>query len=338
MRARLAIFATLGVALALYLLSSVGWHAVFSAAATVGGAGFALVCSCSLGVFLVLGAAWYVLEPRMASYWVFVAARMVRDSVAEVLPFSQLGGIALGVRAAIVQGAASPLASASMIVDVTTEMLAQVAYALLGVAILTARVPRNSQVASLTAVCLLGLALAALAAGLFVFAQRRGDRVATRIIAATEAMTAPLLRAVGQAAAGVGAALDAIHRSPLRIALSALLHLAAWIASAIGPWLAFRLMGARLDLPAVIAIESLVYAIRSAAFLVPNALGVQEAAYALLGPLFGVGAEVALAVSVLKRARDVTIGVPVLLLWQAAEGRRALARSGAGSQSRGAST
>jgi hypothetical protein len=28
--------------------------------------------------------------------------------------------------------------------------------------------------------------------------------------------------------------------------------------------------------------------------------------------------------SVLKRARDIAIGVPVLLLWQAAEGRRAL--------------
>jgi glycosyltransferase 2 family protein len=338
MRLRLAIFATLGIALALYLLSSAGWHAVLSAAIRVGWGGFALLCVCSLGVFLVLAAAWYVLEPRMASYWVFVAARMVRDSVAEVLPFSQLGGIALGVRAAIVQGAASPLASASMIVDVTTEMLAQVAYALLGLAILSVRVPRTSQVASLTTACLAGLALAAVAAGLFIFVQRRGERVAAKIISATTAMTAPLLRALGQAAAGVGAALDAIHRSPLRIALSAALHLAAWIASAIGPWLAFRLMGARLDLPAVIAIESLVYALRSAAVLVPNALGVQEAAYALLGPLFGVGADVALAVSVLKRARDVALGVPVLLLWQAAEGRRALTRLGAGTQSDGAST
>jgi hypothetical protein len=31
-------------------------------------------------------------------------------------------------------------------------------------------------------------------------------------------------------------------------------------------------------------------------------------------------------VSLLRRARDIVIGVPVLLAWQAMEGRRALAR------------
>jgi len=191
-------------------------------------------------------------------------------------------------------------------------------------------VPRNSQVASLVTASLAGLALAALAATLFIIAQHRGDWLAARVVRATQAMTAPLLRAVGQAAAGVGAALQAIYRSPARVALSAALHLAAWIAGAVGPWVGFRLMGAHVDMLTVIAIESLVYAIRSAALFVPNALGVQEAAYALLGPLFGVSAELALAVSVLKRARDVTIGVPVLLLWQSAEGRRALTRSRAG--------
>jgi hypothetical protein len=35
----------------------------------------------------------------------------------------------------------------------------------------------------------------------------------------------------------------------------------------------------------------------------------------------------ALAMSVLKRARDIAIGVPVLLIWQGAEGRRALSGS-----------
>jgi glycosyltransferase 2 family protein len=85
-------------------------------------------------------------------------------------------------------------------------------------------------------------------------------------------------------------------------------------------------MGTRIDLPAVIAIESIVYAIRSVAVIIPNALGVQEGAYILLAPLFGLGTDSALAISVLKRARDIAIGVPVLLLWQAAEGRRALSR------------
>src|SRR5207302_4558489 len=164
---------------------------------------------------------------------------------------------------------------------------------------------------------------AAIGGGLFLVLQRCGhwitERIATRLLPSAAAPTA-----------AVGAALDVIYGRPARVGLSLALHFAGWIASAVGTWIAFRLIGVRVDLTAVMAIESLVYATRSAAVLIPNALGVQEAAYAVLAPLFGVGAEFGLAVSVLKRARDIAIGVPILLIWQAVEGRRALAgKSGA---------
>jgi hypothetical protein len=84
-------------------------------------------------------------------------------------------------------------------------------------------------------------------------------------------------------------------------------------------------MGAHVDLLFAIAVESFVGAARSAAVLVPSGLGVQEASYALLAPLLGVGPEFGLAVSLLKRARDVVLGVPILVISQAVEGRRALA-------------
>ena len=195
-----------------------------------------------------------------------------------------------------------------------------IAYLALGIVILTARVPQSPLVASLTSTSVVGLVLAVVAAGLFVAVQRYGRRITARL-------AGPLLRSARQKATGVSVALDEIYRSPLRVALSVALHFAGWIGSGLGVWLGLRLMGAHVDVAAVLAIESLVYATRSAAVLVPNALGVQEAAYALLGPLFGVGAELALAMSVLKRARDIVLGVPVLLLWHAAEGRRALARA-----------
>jgi putative membrane protein len=319
MKLRLAILATVGVALALYLLRYVGWHPVFSAIAALGIVGFGVFSLCGLLVFVLLGAAWQVLlvgpaAPRLA---LLTRARLVRDAGAEVLPFSQLGGIALGVRAAILQGLAAPLAAASMIVDVTTEMLAQIAYAALGVGILAVRVPQTSRVASLVTASVIGLALAAIAAALFITVQRHGGRLAARL-------GARLLRGAGESLTDLRAALETIYRSPARIVLSTALHLAAWIANGAVVWLGFRLIGARLDLAGALAIESLVYAIRSAAVFIPNALGVQEGAYVILGPLFGVGADMALAMSVLKRARDITIGVPVLLLWQGAEGRRAL--------------
>lgn len=320
MKLRLAVFSGLGVTLAVYLVAYVGWRGVLAAAIGIGWGGFAIFCLCGLGLFLILGAAWHVLLPESGagSPWVFVRSRMVRDSAAEVLPLSQFGGIALGVRAAILQGVPAPPACGSMIVDVTTEMLAQIAYLALGIAILTARVPSSPVVASLTSVSVLGLLLAVVAAGLFVAVQRYARWITARL-------AGPLLQRAQQAATGVRVVLDEIYRSPLRVMLSVALHFAGWIASALGVWLGFRLMGAHVDVPAVLAIESLVYATRSAAVLIPNALGVQEAAYALLAPLFGVGAELALAMSVLKRARDIALGVPVLLLWHAAEGRRAMA-------------
>ena len=329
MKLRLAILAAVGVAVALYLVRYVGWHPVLAAIGALGFVGFVVFSLCGLCVFVLLGAAWQVLlagpdAPRLA---LLIRARLVRDAGAEVLPFSQLGGIVLGVRAAILQGLAAPLAAASMIVDVTTEMLAQIAYAALGVGIVAVRVPQSSRVTSLITGSVIGLALAAIAAALFIAVQRHGGRIAARF-------GARLLRGAGpsltgwESLTGLRAALETIYGSPARVALSAALHLAAWIANGAVVWLGFRLIGARLDLGAALAIESLVYAIRSVAVFIPNALGVQEGAYVVLGPLFGVGPDVALAMSVLKRARDIAIGVPVLLLWQGAEGRRALARPG----------
>jgi hypothetical protein len=78
-----------------------------------------------------------------------------------------------------------------------------------------------------------------------------------------------------------------------------------------------------------VTIESLLFAIKNAAFVVPTGIGVQEGAYALLGPVFGLPAEAALALSLLKRARDIVIGIPVLLAWQLLEGRRSQARASA---------
>jgi hypothetical protein len=76
----------------------------------------------------------------------------------------------------------------------------------------------------------------------------------------------------------------------------------------------------------VAAMESLLLAVRNAAFMVPAALGVQEGAYLLLAPLLGLPASTVIALSLLKRGRDVAIGVPALVSWQLLEVRRHLRR------------
>jgi glycosyltransferase 2 family protein len=321
MKLRIVVIAALGAALALYLVAFVGIGAVFSAALAAGWGGFAVLCLYTLALFLVLGAAWRALLPDSHhSVWVFVWARMVRDAATEVLPFSQLGGIVFGARAAIIRGVPATIAFASTVVDVTTELMAQIVFVALGLAILIVQAPRNPLAASLTSAIGIGLAVAVVGCGVFLALQRRS-------LWLTSKLAARVLRGAGAASAAVAGSFQDIHRSPARVGLSTALHLAGWLASAVGTWIAFRLIGVRVGLLPVLAIESLVCAARSAAVFIPNALGVQEGAYALLAPLFGVGAEFGLAVSLLRRARDIALGVPILLFWHAAEGQHALAKS-----------
>ena len=87
-------------------------------------------------------------------------------------------------------------------------------------------------------------------------------------------------------------------------------------------WIAYRALGVPVDFDDVLAIEALLSALAAAAFLVPVNAGVQEAGYAGLGAIFGVPPELSLGVSLIRRARDVVVGVPILLLWQYLEFRR----------------
>lgn len=61
---------------------------------------------------------------------------------------------------------------------------------------------------------------------------------------------------------------------------------------------------------------------RHLAFVVPAGVGVQEAARVLFGHALGISSELALAVSMAKRMREVLCGLPALLSWQWMEGPR----------------
>jgi hypothetical protein len=55
---------------------------------------------------------------------------------------------------------------------------------------------------------------------------------------------------------------------------------------------------------------------------VPAGVGVQEAGLVLFGHLLGISGELALAVSMAKRVREVLCGLPPLISWQWLEGWR----------------
>ncbi|HEY1300130.1 MAG TPA: lysylphosphatidylglycerol synthase domain-containing protein [Stellaceae bacterium] len=311
-----------GLVLIGVLVARVGVGPVAAALAAIGWPGFAAICLIHLGLIAVMGLAWWALLPQ-ARVWVMIWGRLVRDSAAEVLPLSQVGGFVLGARAATLGGVTGSDAAASTIVDVTLELFAQLAYTALGLLWLVHLRPQTTVAAPVAG----GLAAAAILAAGFVAAQHRGFDLLGR-----------LGRHIGQGWAERGAAgaaalhrvIGAIYRRRLGLWASFALHFGCWLASAVEVWLALRLAGAPLGFGAVLAIESLIYAARSIAFAVPNSLGVQEAAYLLLGAGFGLTPPLALALSLLKRARDLCIGVPALGAWQLAEGGRLWRRRSGG--------
>jgi glycosyltransferase 2 family protein len=309
----------LGLAVIGGLVVHIGAGAVSASLFSFGWRALGAILVIHLALIAVMGLAWRELLPRTRG-WVAIWGRLVRDSAAEVLPLSQLGGYVLGARAVTLAGVSAAAAAGSTIVDVTLEFVAQLAYTALGLSWLVYLQPQAPLARPVAA----GLLVAGLAAMGFLFVQHRGFAFLDR-----------LGRAVGRGWADRGAAsaaalhaeIAAIYRRRRRLFASFLLHLGCWVASAVESWLALAIAGTPLAFGAVLVIESLLYAIRTAAFAVPNALGVQEGAYILLGAGFGLSPELALALSLLKRARDITIGVPALGLWQAVESRRFAARS-----------
>ena len=309
----------LGIAVSFGLVVHYGYAGVAAALLSVGWPGFLAVVAVHLATIALCAGAWSQLLPssRRPPFRLLVWSRFIRDGAGEILPFSQLGGLALGLRAAVIAGLPTARAVASLAADSAMELLSQLAYALLAVAIFAVLRPDSGLSAPIGA----GLALASIAAILWVLAQRHGLGALKRLV---QAITRRSAEPGAIAAAAVQAEIDGIYGRPRGLVAGFFLHLFAWIAGAGETWIALHLMGAPLGLAPILAIEGLLHAARGAAFAVPGALGVQEGAYVVLGAQFGLGADSALALSLLKRARDLAIGAPALLAWQMAEGWRLL--------------
>ena len=99
-------------------------------------------------------------------------------------------------------------------------------------------------------------------------------------------------------------------------------HLLGWLGTGVAGWITYRALAYPIDFDDALAIEALLSAATAAAFMVPASVGVQEAGYAGLGAAFGIAPEVSIAVSLVRRARDIVIGVPILLIWECMELRR----------------
>lgn len=320
MKRLIAVLGLAGLALATGLIVWQGAGAVGSAVLAAGW-GLAIVIAVEILPLGIDALAWRTLIPAAVRPGVGVAlwARWIRQSVGQLLPVAQVGGDVVGARMLYLRGVPGEVAGATVVVDLTLGAATQLVYALTGLALLWAR-PGGDGVA---AGVLIGGGVLVLGLAGFVIAQRNGlFRFLARRL---HAVSGGLLALVGSAER-LDHAVRAVYARPWDLARNAALQLLSWTTGTLEVWLALRFIGHPVGLVEAYILQSLTRMVRSAAFPVPGGLGVQEAGLMVLAGLLGLNPEIGLALSLIKRVRELVLGVPGLIAWQAAEGNHLLRR------------
>lgn len=324
---RLAVLLGLvGLALATGLVVWSGYELVLSALAR---AGWGIVWTSLFHVvpmiLCVIG--WQALLGRgRPSLPFFLYVLWLRASVNNLMPVARVGGEIVSVRVMRKHGMRLGTAVASTVVETTLSVIAVFLFTLIGVALFMQRVTDEDAITQL----LIAVLVSAPLIGALLVVQKIGFfALATRVFGV-------LFRDKWQRALGGAARLDravrTLYRRRGRVVFCGVMQLASWVAGSAEIWLAMYFLGHPVTVAEAVMIEALIQAASSAAFLVPGALGVQEAGFLLFGHLIGLTPDLAAALAVIRRCRDLILYVPGLAVWQIQEGRWFLRASRKGAE------
>jgi putative membrane protein len=238
----------------------------------------------------------------------------VREAVAGLLPVARVGGEVVGVRLLVRRHVPASTASASVIVELTLTMVAQVTFAAIGL-IFLAGYPTVGPAIRIVAI---GIVLAIFAIAAFVVVVKRWGRsvfaLMQRVIGALGGG-----EQVGGDPARFHEVLHATYADRFAVVACGVWQLIGFLVGAFETWLALRLIGQPGDVRMAIVLESLATAVQSAMFMVPGGLGTQEGGFVLFGAAVGLSPQASLALSLARRMRQVVLGLPALLSWFWAE-------------------
>lgn len=315
-----ALIAGIGAIIALVLYQGVG--DVAAAIAAVGW-GLVFVILSRLVPITLDGYVWRFLFPRdtMRPIALLLWARWIGEGVNTLMPAFQVGGALVRTRLLVFRGFQGKTVGASVVVDLTLSTLTQLLFTLVGVGLLLSHYGHNDIAKGAGAGVGLGLVLVIF----FCFFQHRGLFSYLVGLVSRVAKGRDWVKAVGGAEA-LDEAIRALYRRRWALTFNAAGQMIAWTLGAVEIWLALYFMDIPVTIADALLLESLILAVRAAAFFVPGAVGVQEGAFVLLGAVIGIGPEVALALSLIKRVRELVIGAPALIAWQVAEGKHLFSR------------
>jgi putative membrane protein len=303
---------TLGLLLFITLLVYHGVGAVSAAAMTVG-SGIVIVTLSHLLPLVSHGLGWRQVmgDGSPPPVQTFVWGRWLAESVNDLLPVLQVGGNLVRGRALADAGVPLASAAASVVVDITLIVSTQLVFTLIGLTLLALYLDASSMVPPV----MVGIAFTALVLAGFVLMQRYGlFGVTARLL--ERLARSPEWLGLTSGAVAFDAEVHRLYRNRAALGRASAWHLLAWLLGAAEVWLALYFLGHPVSVSAALMWESLGEAIRTAAFAIPGAFGVQEGGYLLFGRLVGVPPDVALALSLVRRVRELLLGVPGLVAWR----------------------
>jgi putative membrane protein len=270
--------------------------------------------------FALYAAGWLVLlrpyDPQhRASFGYVFWVTTVREAVDRLLPVASVGGGVVGVRLMRWRGLAAGPIGATVIIEIVTTLSVVYLFTALGLILLVELNAAGQDYHRL----LLAFALTLPVPVLTVLLLRYGSTFGR-----LQKFLRPMVGESGlsEQAASLDRELRANLRRGRRLLACGALQLAALISGCFEIWFALRLFGHPVGWGIALALESMTQAVRHLAFVVPAGLGIQEAGLVLFGQAFGISSELALAVSMAKRIREVLCGLPALMSWHWSESRR----------------
>jgi len=307
----------IGIAFTAWLLSKYGFDRILTLIAMAGWA-VPAIAAFHVTQIVASGSAWRMVtqeDARGLNWRSYFQFRWVREAINNLLPVAQLGGVAVGTRLLARRGVPLPAAIASGIVDTTLEFISQIAFTLMGLGLLFLSTAEHD----IGTYAMAGIVTTvALAAGLLA-AQWFG--LARLIEWALEKLGKNWGGTGANGTKGLHQRIMALYRAPRRIAGGFFFHFTAWVLGAFEITISLAALGHGVGIVPCLIIEALGQALKSAGFAVPASIGVQEGGYVLACGLFGVPPDAAIALSLIKRLRDVVLGLPALGVWHWLEGR-----------------
>ncbi len=238
-------------------------------------------------------------------------------AVNNLLPVASIGGEVAKARLLTIWGTSGVDAAASVTVDKAVQAMALACWAFTG-ALLLLFLPGDSGIVPYAVGCIVFLVASAIG---MVIVQRLG------LLGGLAKLVGKLVKHetwenVTFSATEVDQVIRELYGNKLNILNAALYRLASLALHTVELWLACYLLGQPISVFEAFLLRSLTAALSDLAFMIPNAYGVQEGAFIIIGALVGFTPEFSLALSLALRIRDLIFDPAGLITLQQVESHR----------------